>query len=412
MRKIIAGALLLCLLLAGCGSGAEDTQSAAVTPTMTAMSTATTTPTATATPTPTKTAQPTPGTTGEAELSVMFINVGYGDATLVQVNGKSYLIDAGPKEAVVALYRALALCGVNRLDGLFLTHTHNDHVGGAEALALRCDIGTLYSAEISMKRNVIEGLAEDLSLAHQTLSAGDTIDIGGGAYFEVLGPVEYNLGDNDNSLVMKLHAGGVTVLLTGDMQNAEEKTLLDAGIDVTADVLKVGNHGNPDATSEAFAQAVGAQIAVISTNTAEDGDSPADRVIAALEGAQVYVTQDYACGVLLTVTGGEIDISGLMPPEAAADIAIQEIDRDAQTITLVNHGADAELSGYFIISQKGGEIFVFPQGAVIAAGETLTVACRGGAGDYIWDEKKVWSDKNGEEGVLYDAYGNELSRLA
>ena len=414
MGKILAWALMLCLLLAGCGGhdGAQNTPAVTESGQSTPAATASARPTPAATPEPPQSSAPQEDT----ELTILFIDVGYGDAALIQAGGKAYMVDTGPKADTAALYRALAMQGVDRLDGLFLTHTHEDHVGGAEALALRCDIGMLYSADISMDKknggNVIDEIAEEMGLTHTRLRAGDTVQIGGGAYFEVLGPLVYNGGDdNDNSLVMKLHAGGVTVLLAGDMQVAEEQTLLNAGADVAADVLKVGNHGNPDATSDAFAAAVNADCAVISTSTEEEPDTPNERVLTALGDARVAVTQDYRCGVLLTARDGNMQITDPQPPEAIADIAIQEIDRDDQTITLVNHGGDADLSGYFIISEKGGEIFVFPRGASLAAGKALTVSCRGGGGDYIWDEKKVWSSKDSEAGVLYDAYGNELSRM-
>ena len=414
MKRILALGLVLSLLLAGCGgdNGAQPMPSA------TAGGTVEQTPTATmeATQTPSATEGTTQSPTQDnTELSVMFINVGYGDAILIQADGKNYMVDTGAKDAVTALYRALALRGVYKLDGLFLTHTHNDHVGGAAALAQRCDIETLYSAEISMDKenggNVIDELAQELALPHTKLVAGDVIEIGSGAYFEVLGPLVYNdEDDNDNSLVMMLHAGGITVLLTGDMQFAEDQTLLDAGADVSADVLKVANHGNPDATSEAFAKAVDAGYAMISTSTAQDDDTPNPRVLTALGDARIAVTQDFECGVLLTAKNGEITLTDPQAPEASADIAIQGIDKAAQTITLVNNGADADLSGYFMISEKGGEIFAFPQGATLGAGKTLTVACPGGQGDYIWDDSKVWSKKDDEAGVLYDAYGNELAR--
>ena len=414
MKRILALGLLLCLLMAGCDGGngaqASPTTTNAATPTATAEDAAQLTPTVTAE----DTAQGSP-TQQNSELSVMFINVGYGDAVLIQVDGKAYMVDTGAKDAVTKIYRVLALQGVNKLDGLFLTHTHADHVGGAKALVKRCDIDTLYSAEISMDKenggNVIDELAQEIGLPHTKLSAGNIIEIGGGAYFEVLGPLVYNSeDDNDNSLVMMLHAGGITVLLTGDMQFAEEQTLLDEGAALKTDVLKVGNHGNPDATSEAFAKVADADYAMISTSTAQDDDTPNARVLTALDGAQIAVTQNYECGVLLTAKNGVIMLTNPEAPDATADIVIQNIDKGAQTITLVNNGTDADLSGYFIISEKGNEIFVFPQGAVLAAGKTLTVACRGGQGDYFWDDNKVWSKKDDEAGVLYDAFGNELAR--
>ncbi len=417
MRKMIAAALLVCLLCSGCNGDSQGKPTATAEGMQPGTTQATAGPaitedTSEGTPLPSVTAQDGE----ESELTVLFINVGYGDAALIQMGGQNYLVDTGSKAAYISLCRALAIRGVTHLDGVFLTHTHADHIGGTEALSKRCGIDMLYSAEISKDKdsggNAIEELVQKLSLDHMKLNAGDIIEAEEDAYFEMLGPLEYNdEDDNDNSLVMKLHAGGVTVLLTGDMQFDEEQTLLDSGVDVSADVLKVGNHGNPDATSDAFAQTVGARVAVISTSTVQDEDTPNERVLALLADAQAAVTQDYGCGVLLAVNRGEIGIADPQVPGAAADIAIRGINKDTQTVTLVNNGGDADLSGYFIVSEKGSEVFVFPQGASIGAGESLTVACKGGTGDYIWDEKKVWKKKGGEAGVLYDCYGNELSRF-
>ena len=104
----------------------------------------------------------------------------------------------------------------------------------------------------------------------------------------MLAPLEKNSeDDNDNSLVMMLHANGKRVLLTGDMQFAEEKTLLASGADISADILKVGNHGNPDATGESFAKAVSPKISVISTDTSVDEDSANERVFDALSMSEI-----------------------------------------------------------------------------------------------------------------------------
>ncbi len=413
MKFKLAAVILSLLLLLGCTPmpGNETVPTA---------STAGTTPSAPSDePTLPQTAAPAPSQqNGDSLLSVLFINVGRADAALIQTDGKSYLIDTGEKQSITALYRALAVRGVTKLDGVFLTHTHADHIGGMDALVQKYSVEKLYSAKISMNNNngenKIDKLAAKLSLPQTKLSTGDKVEITADVYFEVLGPLVYNADDdNDNSLVMKLHAGDVTLLFTGDMQFAEENTLLGSKIDLTADVLKVANHGNPDASSEAFIEAVGAKTAVISTNTAADSDTPAPRVLSALSKADVHVTQDYTCGVLLTIgNDGRINISDSQPPAPVANIAIQSIDKDAQTITLINNGSDADLSDYYIISEKGNEIFVFPEGAALKSGQALTVACMGGKGDYIWNDNKVWSKKGDEAGVLYDMYGNALSRAS
>ena len=350
------------------------------------------------------------------DFSVMFINVGRADATLIQVDGLSYLIDTGEKSSVPALYAALEMMDVQKLKAVFLTHTHGDHIGGMEALADRYEIGTLYSAMISEDKkdgtNKIKELATALSTPHIQLAAGDKVELTPEIGFDVLGPLEYNNDDdNDNSLVLKLSINGKTFLFTGDMQFAEETTLLKADVDLSADVLKVGNHGNPDATSQEFAAAVSPEIAVIPTDTSVDEDSANERVVSALKGAEVFVTQDYPYGILLTVdAGGKIDVSDPRPEGNNAKIQILELDKNAQTITLINNGEAADISGYFIFSENGSEVYVFPDGTYMQAGETISVACKGGQGDLIWDEKKIWKTKKEDTAVLYDRFGNELSR--
>ena len=350
------------------------------------------------------------------DFSVMFINVGRADATLIQVDGLSYLIDTGEKSSVPALYAALEIMDVQKLKAVFLTHTHGDHIGGMEALADRYEIGTLYSAMISEDKkdgtNKIKELAAALSTPHIQLAAGDKVELTPEIGFDVLGPLEYNNDDdNDNSLVLKLSINGKTFLFTGDMQFAEETTLLKADVDLSADVLKVGNHGNPDATSQEFAAAVSPEFAVIPTDTSVDEDSANERVVSALKGAEVFVTQDYPYGILLTVdAGGKIDVSDPRPEGNNAKIQILELDKNAQTITLINNGEAADISGYFIFSENGSEVYVFPDGTYMQAGETISVACKGGQGDLIWDEKKVWKTKKEDTAVLYDRFGNELSR--
>jgi competence protein ComEC len=399
--------IILCMALAGCGATDGNPVPQATAAQTAQMETATDVTASLQTPSPA-----TPAQTGSKmpAVSVTVINVGYGDAILVQMDGHNYMIDTGAKSAALPVLRTLALCGVDKLDAVYLTHTHNDHVGGLEALAQRYEIRQLYAAEITQDRAKVNKLAGKLSLSLTRLSAGDTVETASGAVFEVLGPIAFNADDdNDNSLVLRLEAGGYTWLFAGDMQFDEELSLIGAGVDLAADVLKVGNHGNPDATSQAFASAVSPQLAVISTSTDVKAHSANSRVMVALSGARILVTQDFAFGVRITADGeGTLEVTDPQPPPPMADIAVT-FDPDAQTVTLAAD-TDAELSRWIIYSERGGELYVFPQGAAIKAGEALTIACRGADGDYIWNEKKVWSSKAGEAAVLYDSSGAEAAR--
>lgn len=249
------------------------------------------------------------------EVSVSYINIGKGDAILVQVDNKNYLIDTGLEEQSEVLLNALETKGVDKIEGLFVTHTHKDHIGGVNAVANAYDIDKMYRAEISENKkngeNKIDNLASENFLPLVKLKAGDKVELADGVYFDVLGPLVLNEDDdNDNSLVMKLMINGRTLLFTGDMQFAEEQTLMDAGVDLSADILKVGNHGNKDATSDEFAQAVSPEYSIISTDTTVDTNSASKRVRKALSESTIYVTEEYEGGITFTILeNGDINIT-------------------------------------------------------------------------------------------------------
>lgn len=248
-------------------------------------------------------------------VNVSYINVGKGDAILVQIDDKNYLIDTGLEENSEMLLEGLKAKDVDTLDGVFLTHTHKDHIGGMEAVAAAYDIEMMYRAEISENKkngeNKIDNLSEDLYLPITKLNAGDKVKITDDIYFDVIGPLVLNEDDdNDNSLVMKLVVNGKTFLFTGDMQFTEEKTLMDAGVDLSSDILKVGNHGNKDATSDEFAIAVSPKYSVITTDTTVDTNSASKRVRKALSTSEIYITENYDRGITFTVLqDGTIEIA-------------------------------------------------------------------------------------------------------
>ena len=258
-------------------------------------------------------ASPGPGKSAVpgGEYWVLCLNVGRADAALVCANGQYWLVDTGEKDGAGALLETLAALGVTRLEGIFLTHTHSDHAGGAKPIAAAMPVSMFYRAEITTLtkkgKDKLSDIATDAGVPETKLRAGDTLDLNG-ADVTVLGPVVYNNDDdNDNSLVFRLEANGHTVLFTGDMQFTEENTLMD--IDLSCNVLKVGNHGNPDATGDAFAAAADPDIAIISTNTREDADSANPRVKAALSGATIYVTEIFTVGVKIDLSGDGIEVS-------------------------------------------------------------------------------------------------------
>lgn len=251
-------------------------------------------------------------TSGDQELSLLAINVGKGDALLLRCGSSCYLVDTGKKKQADTLIDILKAEGISRLTGIIITHTDKDHIGGLKKLVNSgIVIGAVYSSAFCAEEDPVhpaEKAVKGSGLKVVYLSAGDSLPLDGGA-LTVIGPLERDgEKENNNSLVLFAEGGGGSMLLTGDMEFPEETSLLDAGLVPHADVLKIGNHGEDDATSNAFVSAVKPALAVISTNSEEEPDTPSSRVLKLLASYEipVLITQDAPAGVLVTLKNGKI----------------------------------------------------------------------------------------------------------
>lgn len=247
-----------------------------------------------------------------ATVRITFLNVGKADAALLCLGDLRYLIDTGSKESADALLRALVFERVERLDGVFITHTDKDHVGGLKAL-LKSGIAVTklyapyYHNESSNEKHPAVKLAEKYAVPFVWLRSGDSIAPLQGMRLLVLGPLRQDTAnENNNSLVLRVTTPQGDLLLTGDMETPEEAELLAAGLVQPAAVLKVGHHGEGDASSASFLYTVKPQVAVISTDAAAESETPDPGVMSRLWniGAEVFLTQKATCGVQVTLTDG------------------------------------------------------------------------------------------------------------
>ena len=155
-------------------------------------------------------------------------------------------------------------------------------------------------------------------------TAGKVIDLGDGAYIEVLHPQAKALKDtqddlNNNALVLRVVYGSVSFLLTGDIEAEGEDAILDAGYDVSATVLKVAHHGSDGSTTRPFLDAVDPALAVVSSGEGNPfgHPSPGLRLRLApvpllrtdLNGTVSFKTD--GSSLWLTVERGEVDIEAV-----------------------------------------------------------------------------------------------------
>lgn len=359
----------------------------------------------------------------EEEVWMYAVSAGKADAILLSAGDSVCLIDAGYARSRGKILTAMERMGVTRLDAVFVTHTDDDHVEGLTWLAQSdLEIGAWYASAMytDIKKEEKHPAVQAAKLRGaqvQWLKAGDCVPLGN-ASLDVLAPIALSTDkDNDNSLVMMLRSASGDMLLTGDIEFPGEQTLLESGASLKCDVLKVANHADDDTASEAFVRAASPQVAVISTSSAEKPETPDPRVVSLLQsaGAQIAVTQDCTGGVLLRLNDHAVAVEWVNLPEPTSAVIVEDVVPGDDVVTLYNPGAQAQpLTDWYLYSDRGGELFVFPEGTVLAAGQRLTIGTNSTSEpfDLLWNDKKVIHKSKTDQITLYDACGMAVSSLS
>jgi competence protein ComEC len=206
----------------------------------------------------------------EGLLAVHFLDVGQGDAILIEVpGGKQVLIDGGKDAAVLGQLTQKLGFFDRTLDMVVGTHPDLDHIGGLIDVFKRYRVGTVLTTENKGESDaaaLYERLKAEEGARIFNARRGQTFTLGTGTYLEVLFPEDNPeaLESNTSSIVLQLTHGSSTFLFTGDSpKNIEEYLVLAEGEHLKSDVLKVGHHGSRTSTSELFLDEVAPTYAVI-----------------------------------------------------------------------------------------------------------------------------------------------------
>lgn len=219
-------------------------------------------------------------------LRVSFLDVGQGDSVFIQSpTGRQVLIDAGRNHATVrALAKKMSFFD-RSIDVVIATHPDADHIGGFPDIFARYRVGLIVESSVKDSEGVdsaaFERAAQAEGAERMVAERGDRIDIGGGAYIEILFPdrdvptIETNTG----SIIARLVYENTAFLLTGDSPKAIEEyvVMLDAD-QLKSNVLKVGHHGSRTSSSLRFVGFVSPEYAIYSRGCDNDYGHPHDEV--------------------------------------------------------------------------------------------------------------------------------------
>lgn len=250
------------------------------------------------------------GNTGIAQagtLTVTWLDVGQGDAAVIQCGGQSMLIDGGKPEKSSYIYAWLQQHGLSYLDVIVATHVDADHIGGLSGALNYASVGTAYCPETTGTTETFQSFVKYLAQRGKqiTVPTADETFALGGAQIQILGPLHRAEDSNDNSIVLKVSFGATSFLFTGDAERAEEQDLLNAGVNLQSTVLKVGHHGSDTSTSYPFLRAVAPQYAVISVGAGNSYGHPTEAVLSRLRDAGVTTFRTDMQGEITAVSDGQ-----------------------------------------------------------------------------------------------------------
>jgi len=247
------------------------------------------------------------------DLRVTLIDVGQGESILVELPGRRVLLvdggglagspfDVGERVVSPFLWRK----GIRAVDRMVLTHPHPDHLAGLLAVAGNFRVGELWEGRPAPGDPLYEELGRRLprKMIRRRLAAGDCIAMDG-VTIDVLHPPPAGKPlpappGNEDSLVLRLTYGRVSILLAGDSGAATERLIAGQDVPLRCEVLKAGHHGSAGSTGPPFLEAVRPRFVLVSVGDGNSYGFPSPEVLARCRKA--------GAGVLRTDLDGAVEV--------------------------------------------------------------------------------------------------------
>jgi competence protein ComEC len=246
-------------------------------------------------------------------LILSFLDVGQGDAILVEaVGGKTLLFDGGPDAGgplEPAIVFRLQELGVDTIDIISFSHPHADHIGGLASVIRNFTVFRVLDPGMQFSSWVYEDLLKsimDEGCGYDFLEPGMAIPLSERVSVSVVsvGSGETDLNVNENSAILRISCGAFSTLLTGDMEEASERSLTPGAQPVT--VLKVPHHGSLTSVFPPYLRRLSPQVAVFSAGRGNRFGHPHPRVCEIYRALGSEILRTDIQGTIVVQTDGEV----------------------------------------------------------------------------------------------------------
>lgn len=292
---------------------------------------------------------------GQGSFQIDFIDVGQGDATLIQCDGHYMLVDGGESKQSSRIYSILKNRSIKYIDVMVATHPDADHIGGLSGALNYASVGVAYSPVTEHDTKTFQSFVKYLNKQGVSITvpqAGEVFSIGS-ATVTVLGPRTLSSETNNNSIVLRIVYGDTSFLLTGDAQTEEENSILSSGKTIQSTVLKVAHHGSKNSSGYRFIREVSPQYAVISVGSDNQYGHPTENVLSRLRDADVKTYRTDMQGDITCTSDGKTVSFSVNKNKDADTLAGAGLGQKSNTQTQDNYSGSSNLAETTIITDTG-----------------------------------------------------------
>jgi competence protein ComEC len=245
-------------------------------------------------------------------LEVVFLDVGQADSALISCDGRYMMIDGGNATDSDLVYSALQRRGIDHLDYMVFSHTHEDHVGGLSGALQYAGVGICYGPSDEGTTDAFKNFKRKLKEQGLSITIPkDTVAFKLGEADVTVTHVTTDATEpNEDELVVRIVYGDSSFLFTGDIVQDTEQALIEGGAELGSTVLKVPHHGSAGSSSYQFLYEVNPRYSVISVEDGNQYGHPTEEALSKYHdlGTTLYRT-DLHGDVTMVSDGSEITIT-------------------------------------------------------------------------------------------------------